>query len=307
MSTLQNIGVLAHPHRPGTAPLAEKVAQSLQARGIDSWVRTAWNAVNAQPLVEHSDLVIAIGGDGSMLRTARVCAPYGVPILGLNMGHLGFLAEITPEVWETAIDRLVAGEYWIEERMMIQCELWHRRECVTTEDALNDVVISRGAVAKSVHLETYINDHWTTTYNADGLIISTPTGSTAYALAVGGPILPPDLNNILMLPVAPHLSMDRPLVLSQKSVVKVVVAPRSFQPEVVVTVDGELVGSMNTHDYIIVRASDQASLFVRLREPNYFFRSILDRLEPRLAMRHSPNDQHETPHHTPQTMTKDTE
>jgi NAD+ kinase len=295
LGTLQNIGVLAHPHRPSTAPLAERVAQSLQARGIDSWVRTAWNAVNAQPLVEHSDLVIAIGGDGSMLRTARVCAPYGVPILGINMGHLGFLTEIIPEVWEMAIDRLIDGDYWLEERMMIQCEVWHQDECVTTEDALNDVVISRGAVAKSVHLESYINDHWTTTYNADGLIIATPTGSTAYALAVGGPILPPELKNILMIPVAPHLSMDRPLVLAQESVVKVIVAPRSFEPEVVVTVDGELVGSMNTHDYITVRASDQSSLFVRLRESNYFFRSILDRLEPRLAMRHSPSNHQEAP------------
>ncbi len=293
MSTLQNIGVLAHPHRPGTAPLAEKVAQSLQERGIQSWVRTAWNAANARPLVEDSDLVIAIGGDGSMLRTARICAPYGVAILGMNMGHLGFLAEVNPDVWETAIDRLIDGDYWVEKRMMIRCEVWHRGECITSEDALNDVVISRGAVAKSVHLEAYINDHWTTTYNADGLIISTPTGSTAYALAVGGPILPPELHNILILPIAPHLSMDRPLVLAQESVVKVVVAPRSFEPEVVVTVDGELVASMNTDDHIIVQASDQASLFVRLREPNYFFRSILDRLEPRLSMRHSPNNHRE--------------
>ncbi len=284
LSELHRIGVLAHPHRPSTAPLAERIAASLRTQGLETWVRTAWDVANARPLVENSDMIVALGGDGAMLRAARVCAPFGVPIFGLNAGYLGFLAEAGPDEWDTALRRVLAGEYWLENRMMIHCEIWHNGECTAREDALNDVVISRGAIARSVLLEAYIDDHWTTAYNADGLIMATPTGSTAYALAVGGPILPPELRNVLVLPVAPHLSMDRPLVLSADTQIKIVVAPRSFDPEVVVTVDGELIASMNVNDYIIVRASDQRSSFVRLREPGYFYRSILDRLEPRLTV-----------------------
>ncbi|CAG0981398.1 partial NAD kinase, partial [Anaerolineae bacterium] len=133
--------------------------------------------------------------------------------------------------------------------------------------------------------ETFINDTWTTTYNADGLIVATPTGSTAYALATGGPILPPDLRNILVTPVAPHLSMDRSLVLSENSVIKVVVAPRNSAPEVVVTVDGEAIAQIGVDDSVIIRASQKTSRFIRLREKGYFFRSLLDRLEPKLVSR----------------------
>ncbi len=293
MKTLQHIGVLAHPYRPGTAPLAEKVAASLRLHGKEVWVRTAWNSASARPLVEASDLIIAIGGDGAMLRTARLCAPFNVPILGLNAGRLGFLTEAAPDTWAETEKQLLRGDYWIEDRMMLRCEIWNAKNgtCQSTEDALNDIVIGRGAIARSVYLEAYINDIWTTTYNADAVIIATPTGSTAYALAVGGPLLPPKLKNILIVPVAPHLSMERAIVISGEDVVRIGVAPRSFDPEVVVTIDGELVGSLNVDDYVVITASEQVSSFVRIREDGYFFRSILDRLEPRLASQHRPTDE----------------
>lgn len=284
MKPLQRVGVLAHPFRTSTAPIAEQVASSLRARGLETWVRTAWDAANARPLVENSDMVVAIGGDGAMLRTARVCSVFGVPIFGINAGHLGFLAEATVKEWPLALERILNGEYWIENRMMLHCEVWSGEQLTSQGEALNDVVISRGAIARPVQLETYINDTWTTTYNADGLIVATPTGSTAYALAVGGPILPPQLHNILVVPVAPHLSMERSLVLAEDSLIKAVVAPHTYEAEVVVTVDGELIGSMKVEDTILIRASQQVSSFIRLREQGYFFRSILDRLEPRLVM-----------------------
>ena len=149
------------------------------------------------------------------------------------------------------------------------------------------MVISRGAIAKSVLLETYIDGGWTTTYHCDGLIVATPTGSTAYALAVGGPILPPELKNILVVPVAPHLSMERPMVLSQGATVEVTVDPTGT--EVVLTVDGELLVGMESSDHVVIRASDSISRFVRLRERNYFYRSLLDRLEPRVPARSNQN------------------
>lgn len=237
-------------------------------------------------LVEKSDMVVALGGDGAMLRAARACAPFGVPVLGLNAGYLGFLTEASPEEWPAVFDRLKSGDYWIEDRMMVTAEVWNHEKMTVCLDALNDVVVSRGSIARSVWLETYIDDLWATTYNADGLIVASPTGSTAYALAVGGPILSPQLHNILLIPVAAHLSMDRPLVLSDESRVKILVIPRNQGSEVTVTVDGELIATMGVNDYVIVRASDKISRFVRLREEGYFYRSLLDRLEPRLAVRH---------------------
>ncbi|HML22711.1 MAG TPA: NAD(+)/NADH kinase [Aggregatilinea sp.] len=287
MQPLRRIGILAHPLRQGTAPIAQDIARWIEAHDIETWMRTAWDASRAQPLVENTDMVIAIGGDGAMLRAARVCAPEHVPVLGVNTGHLGFLTEISPEDWQTALETLLRGEYWLENRMMLRCEVRQRGVELTHGDALNDVVISRGAIARSVRLETYIDGGWATTYHGDGLIVATPTGSTAYALAVGGPILPPELKNILVVPIAPHLSMDRPMVLAQGSTIEVVVDPQSLT-EVVLTMDGELIASLESGDQVVVRASESVGQFVRLRERNYFYRSLLDRLEPRVPAR-SPN------------------
>ncbi|NLX11265.1 MAG: NAD(+)/NADH kinase [Chloroflexi bacterium] len=284
MQSLQRIGILAHPLRPNTAPLAQQLARSLQAHGIAVWVLTDWDAVQARPFVQDSDLVIAIGGDGAMLRAARVSAPVNVPVLGINAGHLGFLTEVSPGDWEDSLALLLEGDYWIEQRMMISCVIRRGEHVLAQGDALNDVVISRGAIARSVQLETYIDGGWATTYHGDGLIIATPTGSTAYALAAGGPILPPELKNILMVPLAPHLSMDRPMVLSQGATIDVVVDPQTAA-EVMVTIDGELVASLESSDQVTVRASESVSRFVRLRDRNYFYRSLLDRLEPRIPPR----------------------
>jgi len=281
VNAFSRVGILAHPLRAGSAALAQEVGRSLEEHGVEVWTRTAWDATRARPLVHDSDLVIAIGGDGAMLRAARICAPENVPVLGINTGTLGFLTEVSPADWPQSLEKLEAGDYWIEQRMMIACEVLHGSERVAQSEALNDVVISRGAIARTVRLEAYIDGGWTTSYHCDGLIVATPTGSTAYALAVGGPILPPELKNILVAPVAPHLSMDRPLVLSQGAMVQVVVAPDNAA-EVVLTVDGDLLASMEPDDQVVIRASDSISRFVRLRDRNYFYRSLLDRLEPRV-------------------------
>lgn len=285
LHSFRRVGVLAHPLRPTTAPMAQEIARSLAAHKIETWLRTTWDVSEAQPLVRTSDLIIAIGGDGAMLRAARLCAPENVPVLGVNMGYLGFLTEVCPEDWASSLDMLLAGNYWIEERMMIRCEVQRGDQILAYSDALNEIVISRGAVARSIGLETYIDGAWATTFHCDGLIIATPTGSTAYALAVGGPILPPELKNILVVPVAPHLSMDRPMVLSQGSTVTVMMDPQTLA-EVMLTVDGELLANMQSSDQVVVRASESISRFVRLRDRNYFYRSLLDRMEPRVSRPH---------------------
>ncbi|MHB8753053.1 MAG: NAD(+)/NADH kinase [Aggregatilineales bacterium] len=288
---LQRIGILAHPLRPGAGQVSEQVEAFLRACGLNVWRHTTWESETVTPLVADSDLVIAIGGDGAMLRAARLCAPADVPVFGINTGHLGFLTESSgaDESWKAAIKQLLAGNFWIEQRMMITSEAWHGGQLLCRGDALNDVVISRGTVARSVFLELYIDGGWTTTYHADGLIIATPTGATAYALAVGGPILPPELKNILVSPIAPHLSMDRSMVLAEGAAVEVIITPDTTI-DVVLTVDGENTAILSAGDRVLVRASEQHSHFVRLRERNYFYRSLLDRMEPRIGGQHTHED-----------------
>ncbi|MBI1258898.1 MAG: NAD(+) kinase [Chloroflexi bacterium] len=279
--TIKRIGVLAHPMRAQSAPVAERIASTLQRLGLDVWHYSHWDDEDVRREIAGTDMVVAIGGDGAMLRAGRVCAPYGVPVLGVNMGHLGFLTEIQrPEDWEVTLEALQENRYWIEERMMIAVTAWQGDQVTGQAEALNDVVISRGAVTRLIHLEAYIDRDWTTSYNADALIIATATGSTAYALASGGPILPPELRNILMVPVAPHLSLDRPIILPEGAVIDVVVTPDS-QSEIVLSADGIPMCDLCSGDHISVQASHHVSRFIRLRERNYFYRSLLDRLEPR--------------------------
>jgi NAD+ kinase len=285
---LKRIGILAHPLRPHAGLVGERILSALSERGCEAWLRTAWEPADVTALVAESDLIVAIGGDGAMLRAARLCAPSDVPVFGINSGHLGFLTEVGETEWEGALDVILADHYWVESRMMITCSVRQGGVERLIGDALNDVVISRGAAARSVLLETYIDHGWATTYNADGLIIATPTGSTAYTLAVGGPILPPELKNILVVPVAPHLTMDRPMVLSEGAMVEVVVSPETTT-DVILTVDGEQVSALDLGDCVVIRASERISRFVRLRDRNYFYRSLLDRMEPRMPARREPD------------------
>ncbi len=283
----KRVGILGHPLRPHSTSISQQIVASLRQHGVETWERLSWEASNVASMVVDSDLVIAIGGDGSMLRAARVCAAANVPVFGINAGHLGFLTEVSAANWQGALEKLLADQFWIEERMMICAETWRNGTRLTHDDALNDVVVSRGAIARSVLLEMYIDKGWATTYSADGLIVSTPTGSTAYALAVGGPILPPELKNILVVPVAAHLSLERPLVLSEGSTIEVVVATDT-QADIILSVDGEKVAELMIGDMVVVKASEYMSRFVRLRDRNYFYRSILDRMEPRLPVRQEP-------------------
>lgn len=290
MPAFKHIGVLAHPQRPATTPIAQTIAHSLERRGIETWYYTNWDEETVRQPVEAADLVIAIGGDGAMLKAARVCAPYGVPVLGVNMGRLGFLTEIAqPSAWETHLDRVLKGDYWIEKRMMLTASILDGEHVRSTGDALNDVVISGGVVGRMTQLDVYIDGHWATTYNADALIIATATGSTAYALAAGGPILPPDLLNILIVPAAPHLSMSRSIVLSEGSVVDIFPSDNN-RVETILTVDGISMAHIQPDDCIRVNVSKNSTRFIRLRERNYFYRSLLDRLEPRVTRR-EPNRQ----------------
>lgn len=293
MKTIKRIGVLAHPQRPESFTVAHSVAALVAQAELAVWYQEVWSEEALQSALAETDLIIAIGGDGAMLRAARLCAPFRLPILGLNMGYLGFLTETSPDAAEEALARILAGDYWIEERLMIRGEVYRNGVCILQEDALNDVVISRGAIARTVHLQANIDGEWATNYSADGLIIATPTGSTAYALACGGPILPPDLVNIVMVPVAPHFSMERPIILSQGASVQVIVSERNrAETEIVCTIDGNRNQTLQIGDEVQVKASENRSYFIRLQGRNYFFRSLMDRMEPRFLSTQPPERNH---------------
>jgi NAD+ kinase len=288
----QCIGVMAHPRRPESFPVADHITETLQARGVKVWTHRRWEDVRPEEIQAGTDLLVVIGGDGSMLRAARICALNGVPVMGVNMGYLGFLPEINdPTRWEANLDRVLNGDYWIERRMMLTTTILRDDEPIASGEALNDVVITRSAALGTVLLQTYIDGYWATTYHADALIIATPTGSTAYALAAGGPILPPELLNILIVPVAPHLSMDRAIALSEGANVQVVVSSER-ENDATIVVDGVELGLLQPTDMIDIRASKNQGLFARLRDRNYFYRSLLDRLEPRVPTRATPDRDH---------------
>lgn len=278
LPALKQVAVLYHPKIEATHPVAQAIAEWLAAEGIEPWLALTWDEATIRPRMAELDLLIVLGGDGSMLRAARMAAGYGVPILGVNMGRVGFLTEVTPQNWRQKLPAVLTGDGWIEERMMLQTEAWRGDESMGKHLALNDVVISRGTLARVVQLRTEIDGYELTTYVADGLIVSTPTGSTAYALAVGGPILPPDLRNILVIPIAPHLTLDRAIVLSEGDEIRVHV---STDHQAILTVDGQFAFEMEDGDHIDVRTSEEVSRFVRLGQRDYFYHLLLERLTPK--------------------------
>ena len=282
MSNLKRVGILGHPKRPNTNPVGTHIENTLKNQGIETWHYEEWTPQDARKVIPNSDLVVAIGGDGAMLRAARLCAEFDVPVLGVNMGRLGFLTEVaSPDDWDASFDTLMEGQYWIESRMMITASIEREGKIVHSANALNDVVVSGLSAGSMLQMDLYINHHWATTYNSDALIIATPTGSTAYALAAGGPILPPDLSNILILPTAAHLSMDRPIVLSEGSQVAVRLSEEN-RNDTVITVDGRQLAEITKDDILYIEVCDHMSHFIRMKDKNYFYRSLLDRLEPRV-------------------------
>jgi NAD+ kinase len=272
---MKRIGLLHHPKLPATQPMAEALADLAGAHGLSAWIGSTWNSEAVSAEIEHLDLLVTLGGDGSILRAARMASRQGVPVLGVNMGRLGFLAEILPEQWAAVLPRLVARDYWIEERMMLYAEYHRGDACRGEYEALNDVVVSRGSLARMVRLETDIDGSDLTTYAADGLIVSTATGSTAYALAAGGPILPPTLRNILLIPIAAHLSMDRAIVLAQGAMVRIQV---HTDHQAILTVDGQFEYEILDGDWVTVQASRYVSRFLRFQDRTYFYRTLMERL-----------------------------
>jgi NAD+ kinase len=273
----KRIAVTSHPGREKAIELAEDIAVFLADHGLTAHHASLYDETLRSQVDEGAfDLLIALGGDGTMLRAGHLCAPPQVPILGINVGGLGFLIEVSRDEWKSKVERVLTGDYWLQERMMLRAEHHRREEMLGSWDVLNECTIGRGEQVRPVRLLTEIDGFYLTTYVADSLIVATPTGSTAYALAAGGPILPPELRNILLVPVAPHLSIDRAIVLHEGSWVKVTVGTAH---QATVCIDGQLPEPLQDQDYVTVRASEHIVHFVRLQEPDYFYRNLTSRMQ----------------------------
>jgi NAD+ kinase len=272
----RGVAVCSYPNIPGSEDLAEQIAARLKGSGIKAMRGTLVDpALRTAVLKGDVDMLIALGGDGTMLRAGHLCGPKGVPVLGINLGHLGFLIEVERGEWGLALERVLSGDYWLESRMMLRVT-WLRDDQVQGEwDVLNECAVSRGRSVRLVELVTEIDGTYLTTYAADAVILATPTGSTAYALAAGGPILPPELRNILIVPVAPHFSVDRAVVLHEGSTVCVTVRT---DHEATLSMDGQPPIDLKDGDRIKARAADHTVQFVRLQDPGYFYRDLQSRM-----------------------------
>ncbi|MDD5369371.1 MAG: NAD(+)/NADH kinase [Anaerolineaceae bacterium] len=267
-----NIAIVTHPGMPEAIAEARQVTAFLSAQGANTLDGSLYDEKLRNRLMRHEfDMLIAVGGDGTMLRAGRLCAPLGVPVLGINLGRLGFLMEVHRNEWRERLPLLMEGRYWLEKRMMLRAEHCRGEQLLGAWEVVNEAVVSRGEIVRPVHVTAYVDGSFLTTYVADGLIASTPTGSTGYALAVGGPILPPQLRNILIIPVAPHLSVDRAVVLAEGSSVGIIVHTTH---QAVLSVDGQAPLTMLDGDRVTISAGEHTLYFVHFQDPGYFYRNL---------------------------------
>ena len=269
--TPKEIAVAVHPRYPDALGEAQAIVDYLKEKGIDAPIGSLNNeALRKRVKAGEFDLLISVGGDGTILRAGHLCAPSGVPILGINMGRLGFLIQVQHDAWQEKLDEMLLGDFWIEKRLMLRVELFRAGEEQGTWYALNEAVVSRGMYLRPVHISASVDGLQLTTYVADGLLAATATGSTAYALAAGGPILPPELRNILIVPIAPHLSIDRAVVLAERSSVSITV----HSENAVLSVDGQTPIGLDPGDRVDVRAAEYSAKFIRFGDLGYFYRNL---------------------------------
>jgi NAD+ kinase len=263
--------VTANPKAQEAFAEGEAIAKYLSSRGLDTPCGSLYDEdLRKRVKSGEFDMLIAVGGDGSMLRAGHLCAPPKVPILGVNLGTIGFLIQIERNEWYGYLEKLFNGDAWIENRMMLHADHMRAGELLGNWNALNEVVVGRGQLLRPVRLTASVDGRELTSYVADGLIASTATGSTAYALAAGGPILPPELRNILLVPIAPHLSVDRAVVLAEGSSVTIKVNGENA----VISVDGQPPTPLMEDDLVNVRAANVTAQFVRFGDPGYFYRNL---------------------------------
>jgi len=275
---VKRVGILYHPVIEAAYILAKELQQFLTSKGISVWLCPAWEGEKARAQVTGTDLMLSIGGDGTILRAVQAVVLNPAPVTGINLGKLGFMTELSADEARDKLPALLAGDGWIDERAMLEAELFtsdQERESLHIFYALNDVVVSRGAVARVVYVNASVNGEPLTTYKADGVIVATATGSTGYSLAAGGPILHPQAKEFLLVPTLPHLSSTYCLVLPATAVVKLRI---NTDHEAILSIDGHINLPLNNGAAITVKHSSATARFLRIH-PNTFYSSLEVRLK----------------------------
>jgi NAD+ kinase len=224
--------------------------------------------VDRDTLASSCDLVIVVGGDGTLLNAARSLAEPGVAVLGVNLGRLGFLVDVSPEDMPAQLDKILSGQFSEEQRTLLHMTVIRDGEIISQSSALNDIVVHKKNIARMIELDTYIDGHFLNTNRSDGLIVSTPTGSTAYALSGGGPILHPRLEAITLVPICPHTLSNRPIVIDDDSVIEIII--HTGTPEATVSCDGQVDQSLEADDLITVRKHNHALRLLHPPGHDYF-------------------------------------
>lgn len=276
---MNRVGIVYHPLNKDARSLAKKLAGFLCSSGVKSWMSSAWEGDEVRGNINGSDLILTIGGDGTILRAAQAVAPHSVPITGINLGRLGFLTELTADEAIEKLPALLAGGGWLDERAMLEAEI------VTAEEgrkgaqrffAINDVVVARGEIARIIDVEASIDGKLLTTYKADGVIIATATGSTGYSLSAGGPVLHPQADDFLLVPILTYLSLRHPLVLPPKTVIGLKVGTIH---KAVLSVDGHISLPLAGGISIIIKHSPVKTRFLRVSPKDSFYGTLERRLK----------------------------
>ncbi|RZL38503.1 MAG: NAD kinase [Rubrivivax sp.] len=272
----RHVAIVGKHQAPGIRPVLEEIAQFLCSHGLDVSLEaetalntglTGYDALSNDELGRACDLAVVVGGDGTMLGFAREMARYGVPLLGINQGRLGFITDIPIERWRESLAPVLAGDYEVESRAMLEGAVLRDGESIFSGLALNDVVVSRGGTAGMVELKVEVGEQFVANMRADGLIVASPTGSTAYALSAGGPLMHPSIAGWLLVPIAPHTLSNRPIVLPDLGEVSLeILAGRDAS----VNFDMQSLASLLHGDRITVRRSEHQVRFLHPQGWSYY-------------------------------------
>jgi NAD+ kinase len=269
-------GIISKPVCEMVSSVVPPLLEWLRAHGIEAYVDKETqdcidprgSSVPREQLAKKVDLLIVLGGDGTLLSAARVLHGHRVPILAVNLGGLGFLTSVTLDELYPLLDQVLAGKHEISERMMLEAEIVHEGVRGERQSALNDAVITKAALARMLEFDVHVNGNHIGRYRADGLIVATPTGSTAYSLAAGGPIVHPDIDAFLITPICPHTLSNRPLVVPDSA--RVEINFEATQEPVYLTLDGQIGVQLQAKDRVVIMKSSSKVYLIRPPRKNYF-------------------------------------
>jgi len=273
---IERVGITFNPGKKDILEKVESIVRWLKKRGVKVFVPEeskvsgylARMLIPVEEIKKTAQLIVSLGGDGTLCKSAREFSPAGVPILGINLGGLGFLTEVPINKFEEGLKKALSGNCTVEHRLMLQTRIIGKNFKSQNFIALNDVVISKSFVPRIVSLKTFVSGEFVTTYSADGLIVSTPTGSTAYSLSAGGPVVHPSLKVIILSPICAHTLAVRPLIVSEEEIIRIV--PESPAEDIFITIDGQEAHPVRKQGEVEIEKSPYQARLIRLKERSFF-------------------------------------